>query len=254
MSIRLDQKLTSQLNSRTKAQDLIKEGKIKVNSKVIRKPSYKVLETDIIEIAQDDNRYVSRAGGKLLAALDQWKIDLKDQVVLDIGASTGGFTQCSLDHGASKVYALDVGHLQLHPLLKEDERVIEMEGMNARFIEPDWFRDPIDFVCMDVSFISCMTILEPVMEKIFPKHMAVLVKPQFELGPQALNKSGVLKQPAKALETVDRIKREIRKKYEFVRYIPSPVLGRNGNQEYILYASNNPALYSDPQVKHQELI
>lgn len=124
MSQRLDQKLAENLQSRTRAQDLIRNKQVRVNGKIIAKPSFKVEDDDRIEIEEDENSFVSRAGGKLQAAFDEWNIQVKDQVVCDIGASTGGFTQCALDHGAKKVYALDVGHLQLHPILKEDERVI----------------------------------------------------------------------------------------------------------------------------------
>ncbi len=236
MSKRLDQLLADQFGSRIKAQDAIREGRILINGKAVKKPAYKMEESDQIEILPAENEYVSRAGGKLQAAMDEWNIDVKDQTVVDIGASTGGFTQCVLEHGAKKVYALDVGHLQLHPDLKADKRVVEMEGVNARGIEPEWFDEPVDFICMDVSFISCRTIYEPMIEKIHPKHFAMLIKPQFELGPDALNKSGVVKKPEKALQTVEEIKKDIRKHYGFVRFIPSPVLGRKGNQEYILYA------------------
>lgn len=243
---RLDQIIAQKVQSRTRAQDLIREGQVQVNQKTVTRPSAKVSEEDEVTILEADHRFVSRAGGKLLAAIEEWNIDLNDQTVLDIGASTGGFTQCCLDHGARKVYALDVGHAQLHPSLMKDARVRVMEKTNARYLEEDWFDEPIDFVCMDVSFISCLTILSPVISKIQPEHMAILIKPQFELGPDALNKSGVVKKPSRGLEVADEIKREVRKDYPFVRFIPSPVLGRNGNQEYILYASRQQEKNGQP--------
>ena len=131
--VRLDVACVALGKTRTKAQDLIKEGKVKVNGKVISKPSTLVLESDAVEI-DDADTYVSRGAYKLKGCLDSLAIDLRDQICLDIGASTGGFTQVCLDKGAKKVYALDVGHLQLDPLLDRDACVIKMEGRNALFI------------------------------------------------------------------------------------------------------------------------
>lgn len=238
MPERLDKRLSEQLGSRTRAKDAIDAGRVLVNGKKASKPSVPVSDEDVIDVLPAEHDYVSRAGGKLEAAIDEWNIDLEGQTAADIGASTGGFTQCVLEHGAEKVYAIDVGHLQLHPSLKADQRVVEMEGRNAREIEPGWFAEPIDFVCMDVSFISCRPILQALFERIHPKHMVLLVKPQFELGPDALNKSGVVKNPKKGEEAADAVKREIRREYSFVRMIPSPVKGRNGNQEYVIYAKD----------------
>ena len=180
--IRLDKALLNQISSRAKAQDMIKEGKISVNGKVITKASFLV-----------EDEFVSRGAFKLKGCLDTYNVNIQNQVVLDIGASTGGFTDVCLRYGAKKVYALDVGHLQLAKELDQDCRVIKMEGHNAREIVPEWFDESIDFMCMDVSFISCKTILEHVLRVLSIRHIAILVKPQFECGPTALNKHGVLK-------------------------------------------------------------
>ena len=169
---RLDVYLKDHFKTRTKAQDAIKEGRIKVNDIVIRKPGFDVSENDTVYIEPISQEYVSRAAYKLLAAFDAFQIDTKDQVVLDIGASTGGFTQVCLDHGAKKVYALDVGHLQLDADLEKDERIVKMEGYNARHIDSKDFKENIDFICMDVSFISSKTILEALFEKLSFKHIA----------------------------------------------------------------------------------
>lgn len=233
--IRLDVACVSLGKTRTKAQDLIKEGKVKVNGNIIKKPSTLILETDTISI-DDSNTFVSRGAYKLLGCLDAFKVDLNDQICLDIGASTGGFTQVCLQRGARKVYALDVGHLQLDPVLEKDNRVIKMEGHNARYIESDWFKDTIDFLCMDVSFISCKTILDPVFSKLNIKHCAILIKPQFECGPQYLNAKGVLKNERIRNKIVEDIKHFVWQTYSDVKIQKSQIQGRNGNQEYMLYA------------------
>lgn len=238
--MRLDQYLSQSLGSRTRAQDAIKAGRVSVNGKTITKPAFELDESSMetVEVAKAEHDYVSRAGGKLLAAYDAFDIQTGNQVVLDIGASTGGFTQCALEHGASMVYALDVGHLQLSPSLQADERVVEMEGVNARAIQKDWF-DPLpQFVCMDVSFISALSILEPLFAQFVPEHMAVLVKPQFECTRSALNKKGVIKNKKYEAQALEKVSTALSKHYAFVRSIPSPVVGRSGNQEYVVYAKN----------------
>ncbi len=233
--VRLDYFLKDQLGSRTKAQDAIKEGRVSVNGKQIQKLSFKVSSDDTIEVASKENDYVSRAGGKLQTAFDAFDISIKDQVVLDIGASTGGFTDVCLRHGAKKVYALDVGHLQLADSLDKDPRVIKMEGYNARNIQSKDFDELIDFLCMDVSFISCKTILDAVFKEFTIHHMVVLVKPQFECGPQALNKHGVLKNPKIQSQIIEDVKQFCLTSYKQVSVVASNVVGRSGNQEFLMY-------------------
>lgn len=234
--MRLDQYCTKEAGSRTKAQDDIKAGLVQVNGKVVTKPGFVLKETDQVQYEKDPGALVSRAGFKLAGAIEKFNIPLENQVVLDIGASTGGFTQCCLNHGARKVYALDVGHLQLDDLLKNDPRVVMMEGHNAREMKKDWFDEPFDFVCMDVSFISALTILESLMQVQVPPHIAVLVKPQFELGPSALNKNGIVKNPKAALKAVDKVKDWLSAYYPHIQFMPAALTGRGGNQEYVIYA------------------
>ena len=234
--IRLDKACLSYISTRSKAQDAIVEGRVSVNGKVITKASYLINEDDSIEIQSKENDYVSRAGNKLQAAFDTFQFDISNQIVLDIGASTGGFTDVCLRHNAKKVYALDVGHLQLAKELDENEKVIKMEGMNARELEPEWFYDSIDFICMDVSFISCKTILARIFDTLTVKHLAVLIKPQFECGPALLNKQGVLKDKKVQKRIVDDVTQFVETKYKKVKVIPCPITGRSGNQEFILYA------------------
>ena len=235
--IRLDKACVNLFSTRAKAQDAIEEGRVMVNGKVITKASYQVNFGDDITVIPKEEEFVSRAAYKLKAAFDSFHFSIEEEVVLDIGASTGGFTDLCLKKGAKKVYALDVGHLQLAKELDEDPRVVKMEGMNARHLEQSWFMDSIDFICMDVSFISCKTILEQVFKELHVHHMAILVKPQFECGPTNLNKQGVLKNIKLRNRIVEDIKSYVNIYYKDVKVIPSPVVGRSGNQEYILYAN-----------------
>lgn len=234
---RLDKACLAYIATRAKAQDAIKEGRVFVNQKQIKKPGFLVKETDEIYIEPKEENYVSRGAYKLKGALDAFQINLEDEIVLDIGASTGGFTQVSLQYGAKKVYALDVGHLQLDPILDADARVIKMEGINARTITNSMFDEPIDFICMDVSFISCKTILEVVFQEIQPKHLVCLIKPQFECGPQYLNKHGVLKNEKIRDKVVQDVYNFIFSFYKNAKIMPSTIEGRSGNQEYLCIAS-----------------
>ena len=237
MKIRLDKACLSYLPTRAKAQDAIKEGRVSVNGKVITKPGILIYEEDTIQIESKEDDFVSRAGHKLEAAFQTFKFSIDEQVVLDIGASTGGFSDVCLRHHAKKVYALDVGHLQLAKQLDEDSRVVKMEGKNARDIVQDWFDDAIDFVCMDVSFISAKTILQQIFETLSFSHMAILIKPQFECGPTYLDKHGVLKNEKIRNKIVEDMKAYIFCEFASVQVIPSPITGRSGNQEYIVYAT-----------------
>lgn len=235
--MRLDIACTEQLQSRSKAQDAIKEGRVSVNGKIITKSSFQVESDDSIQITPKDNEFVSRGGYKLLGAIEKYNINLTNLVVLDVGASTGGFTDVCLKNGARKVYALDVGHLQLDPILDRDTRVVKMEGHNARDIVCEWFSEPIDFLCMDVSFISCKTILSHIFNVMKINQIAILVKPQFECGPKYLNKHGVLKNNKISKQIVEDVKAFVLQYYKNVDYMESVITGRSGNQEYMLIAN-----------------
>lgn len=235
MSRRLDVYAASVLETRARAQDAIKAGRVRVNGKVITKPAYALKDTDVVEIETAQEDFVSRAAWKLKGALEAWNIDLQDKVVLDIGASTGGFTDVCLQKGAKKVYALDVGHLQLADRLKEDARVVEMEGRNARYMEPAWFDSAIDFACMDVSFISAKTILEHVFAVMDIDELVVLIKPQFECGPAALNDKGVLKNEKIRQKILDDMLAFGLQHYEEAAIQDSTLAGRSGNLEALLH-------------------
>lgn len=233
---RLDKYLQDQYDSRSKAADAIKNGAITVNGKVITKPGFMIdPEQDVIVRAQDEDLYASRGAYKLVQALDTFQIDVKGRTALDIGASTGGFSDVLLRRGVHKVYALDVGHMQLLPRLEADERLVKMEGRNARAIQADWFDEPIDLVVMDVSFISARTILDAVLPVLNADEMVILVKPQFEAGPAHLNKNGVLKNEKVRRQILDEMKAYGAGRFHTVQLIDTTLKGRSGNQEALLH-------------------
>ena len=223
--------------SRTKARALIKEGVALVNGAPIEKPSQLVDTAAQFSLTLDVPADVSRAGQKLRAALEAFKPDSKGKVFVDIGASTGGFTQCLLENGAAKVYAVDVGTDQLHHSLREDSRVVVMENTNARTLTAASFADPIDGVVMDVSFIS-QTLIYPAIASFLPKGAPLisLVKPQFEVGRENVGKKGIVKDKKGSL--LEMVSLKIRLAAEdnglsVMDTILSPIKGSKGNTEYL---------------------
>ncbi len=180
--------------------------------------------------------YVSRGGLKLEAALDGFGVDVAGRVALDVGASTGGFTDCLLQRGARRVIAVDVGYGQLHPKLREDPRVVVMERCNARYLEPEDLAETPDLATIDVSFISLRIILPAVTRLLQdPKEVIALVKPQFEVGRTQVGKGGVVKDPALHEEVLLRISALGRSLgLQVSPALPSPILGPKGNREYFL--------------------
>ena len=238
MRMRLDQALSAQLGSRSRAQDAIKEGRVLVNGIRVYKNSVPVTANDQIEVVAKEDDFVSRAGAKLNGVLDEFGISLQDKVVLDVGASTGGFSDVCLRRGAALVYALDVGHDQLHERLRHDPRCVNMEGRNARDLRADWFARPIDFLCMDVSFISCRTLLEVIAAQLSHPEAVVLIKPQFEAGKAFLNKHGILKDDnvtARVLREVSEAAQQLGWSVRHLRVSPLP--GRDGNREFLMHLS-----------------
>ncbi len=238
--MRLDLLLTEKglAKSRSKAQAAISEGRVSVDGVKITKPSFDVSGSEAIEVI-DDNRFVSRAGDKLAKALEVFKINVSGLTALDIGASTGGFTDCLLQNGASRVYALDVGSGQLDEKLRNDERVVTIENFNARYAKKDDFADEIDIICMDVSFIS-QTLIYPACAEILKsgKQMITLIKPQFEAGKSQIGKGGIVKDKngkilSQILEKIDFSA----KAYGFKRinFTESPIQGGDGNYEYLAH-------------------
>ncbi|WP_010292257.1 TlyA family RNA methyltransferase [Clostridium senegalense] len=227
--------------SREKAKEYINEGKIYVNGLKEVKCGKKIHKDSQIELRGETIPYVSRGGLKLEKAIKSFNIDLKDKICLDIGASTGGFTHCMLKEGATKVYSIDVGHDQLVKELKEDNRVISMEGVNARYLTSEDFEELSDFASIDVSFISLEKII-PSVTNLLNKNgkIIALIKPQFEVGRGKVNKKGVVKKVTDHIEVIFRIVKFIESIGLTVLGLDySPIKGPNGNIEYLVYFSKS---------------
>ncbi len=228
--------------SREKAQALILAGEVLVNAIPITKASYLCAPEDRLTLRTPE-RFVSRGGHKLEAALIHFQIDFNGSRVLDIGASTGGFTDCALQHGAASVTALDVGKNQIAWRLRQDPRVTLIEKFNARYLSPEIFPEPFtpfDAIVMDVSFIS-QKLIWPALPPLIRSGGSIitLIKPQFEAGPQDVGHGGIVRDAAVIRRVLDSIADFVLSLNAFDLHgiIPSPILGREGNQEYLLYAT-----------------
>ena len=242
---RLDTLLVSRglCTSRAQAKEAIKAGRVTLDGAVLKKPALSLAEDAALQLAVPDIDFVSRAGEKLRLALDTLDIDVTGAAVLDVGASTGGFTDCALQAGASSAVCIDVGHDQLHPKLQQDPRVTSLEGINARSLTADMLPRPsFDLVVIDVSFISLQLVLPavwPLLERENSQaRLIALVKPQFEAGKQAVTKArGVVRDP----KTHERV---VKKVCDFARteldgcavvgQLESPILGGDGNREFLV--------------------
>lgn len=224
--------------SRSEAQALIIAGEVLVNGQVINKPSSIVSTSDTIEI-KTTRKYASRGGLKLEKALNVFNIDVNNKICLDIGASTGGFTDCLLKNGAKKVYSVDVGYGQLDYTLRSDPRVVSMEKYNARYLDANDFED-VSFACIDVSFISIKLILPPLLKCLNPdSDVVVLIKPQFEAGIKHVSK-GVVKSPeVRAQICLDIMNFADAQGYSVKGLDYSPIKGPKGNIEYLLWLTNS---------------
>ncbi len=236
---RLDQLLVSLglFASRSRARDAIDRGTVKVGGKTVTKPGALFTEEAAIEINDPAQDYVSRAALKLTAALDHFSLDPAGHHCLDIGASTGGFTEVLLERGAAHVTAIDVGHGQMHPRIAGDPRVANIEGFNARNLTADDVGHDVTFIVSDVSFISLRLALAPSLEIAESGTTAVLlVKPQFEAGREAIGKGGMLKDPASAPDVAASLERWFVEEmgWKSLGLIASPIAGGDGNQEYLL--------------------
>ncbi len=236
---RLDQLLVtlSLFASRSRARDAIQRGTVTVNGKIVTKPG--ALFSESVEISIDDpaQDYVSRAALKLVAALDHFGLDPRGQHCVDVGASTGGFTEVLLQRGASHVTAIDVGHDQMHPRIAADPRVTNIEGLNARNLTAEDIGEPFSLVVSDVSFISLKLALAPALALAEPgARAALLVKPQFEAGRDAIGKAGLLKDPSSAPAVAAELERWFTEDmgWQSLGLIASPIAGGDGNQEFLL--------------------
>jgi 23S rRNA (cytidine1920-2'-O)/16S rRNA (cytidine1409-2'-O)-methyltransferase len=263
VKLRLDRLLVERglVPSRERGQGLILAGRVLVDEQKVDKAGAAVASDAVIRVLGDDLPYVSRGGLKLAAALAHWCIDVGDRVCLDIGASTGGFTDCLLQHGARQVISVDTGYGQMDLKLRKDLRVQLLERTNARYLKPGqlWMADspprPITFIAMDVSFISATLVLPAVVECVRVSgakqfDLVTLVKPQFEAGREQIGKGGIVRDP----EAQEAAVRKVAKAVEelggaAMEHIDSPILGAEGNREFLLHAvfSNrwNPLRYTD---------
>ena len=225
--------------SREKACALIMAGLVEVNGKRIDKPGITVNESLPVIIKNDTCPYVGRGGIKLAEAIDHFNIDIKNKTIIDVGASTGGFTDCLLQNNASKVVALDVGYGQLDWKIRNDPRVTVIEKVNARYITPQIIGIPADGAVIDVSFISLKLIIPPVSSVLNESAFIIaLIKPQFEVGKSLVGKGGVVKDEKLHLSIVEDISSFfISLEWGVIGVIPSPILGAKGNREFLLYAS-----------------
>ena len=240
MVMRLDRALVEKgfAPSRERAKERVERGDISVNGVVVTKPSHDVSEQDTIDVAGEGLRWVSRAGQKLEHALAFWKVDVSRKTCLDIGASTGGFTEVLLERGAKKVYALDVGHGQLHSKLREDSRVVNMEGTHIKDVSRKDVTDDIGCIVIDVSFISLEKVLPKAFELLAPAGVLVaLIKPQFEVGKDN-TKKGIVVDKQKQEDAVRRVCEYARVAGFDVRgTTESPITGGDGNEEFLMYAT-----------------
>lgn len=225
--------------TRSRARDLILRGFVSVDGVACDKPSQTLADDARIALSTNAPQYVSRGAEKLVAALDQFGFEARGAAALDIGASTGGFTEVLLSRGARWVYAVDVGQRQLHEKLRRDVRVISLEQQDARTLSRDLVPDPITAVVADVSFISLTKVLAPAMALTAPgAWLVALIKPQFEVGPDAVASGGIVRDEAARDAAVDAVRQWIAgvDGWRVVGLIPSPILGGSGNTEYLIGA------------------
>jgi 23S rRNA (cytidine1920-2'-O)/16S rRNA (cytidine1409-2'-O)-methyltransferase len=238
MKTRLDQILVERglADSREKAQALILAGSVAVDGQRSDKPGHAFPVDCRVEVAER-LPYVSRGGFKLAGALDHFGIGVHGRVCLDVGASTGGFTDCLLQRGAVSVHAIDVGHSQLDWKLRNDPRVIVREGINARYLLPADFPEKFDLAVCDASFISA-TLLIPAIGPLLSEQgaMIILVKPQFEVGRDQVGKGGIVRDPELHRAACDRVRAAVEALGFTASILESPILGAEGNREFLLYA------------------
>ncbi len=243
MKIRLDKLVVERglAPTRERAQALILAGRVLVHEQKSDKPGHSVDAEAPIRLLGSDLRYVSRGGLKLEAALAHWSIDLTGRFCLDVGASTGGFTDCMLQHGAARVLAIDTGYGQIAQSLRDDTRVSLMERTNARLLAPGDLPPGIRFLAVDVSFISATLVLPAVLEALSEKSAlregVVLIKPQFEAGREHVGKGGIVREPAAHQLAIDRVRTCVEQfGGQDLDIIPSPIAGAEGNREFLLRA------------------
>ena len=254
MKKRLDVLLTEKglAESRQKAQAAVMSGLVYVDGRRADKPGTQTAEDAVVEVRGNALPYVSRGGLKLEKAMASFPLSLTEAVCADIGASTGGFTDCMLQNGAAKVYAVDVGYGQLAWKLRNDERVVCLERTNARYLDRETIPEPLDFFSVDVSFISLKLILPPLRALLKETGRGVcLVKPQFEAGRENVGKKGVVRDPAVHREVLERFLVHAREAGFAVSALTwSPIRGPEGNIEYLAFLRPGTGTAPDSTIKH----
>ncbi len=246
MKLRLDKLLVDRglAGSRERAQALILAGKVLVNDQKLDKAGAQVVADAPVRLLGEDLKYVSRGGLKLERALEHWQIGVEGRVCLDVGASTGGFTDCLLQHAAAHVIAIDTGYGQMDFKLRQNSRVRLLEKTNARYVTRDVIGENVDLIVIDVAFISATLVLPPVVTAAFPlslddrrgRQVIVLIKPQFEAGREFVGKGGIVRDAAAQLAAVEKVKRSLLGLgCTRTDVIESPILGAEGNREFLLW-------------------
>jgi 23S rRNA (cytidine1920-2'-O)/16S rRNA (cytidine1409-2'-O)-methyltransferase len=256
MKIRLDKLVVERglAPTRERAQALVIAGRVLVNEQKVEKPGAGVPQDAVLRVLGEDLRYVSRGGLKLERALQYWKIELTGRTCVDVGTSTGGFTDCMLQHGAARVIAIDTGYGQIAVKLRDDPRVRLLEKTNARYLKREDVGESADFVAMDVSFISATLVLPAVVESVQSAvsgvqredakllEAVVLVKPQFEVGRALVGKGGIVRDEAAQKAAVEKVTAAMRGLgFESLESIESPILGTEGNREFLLHGTKKLA-------------
>jgi 23S rRNA (cytidine1920-2'-O)/16S rRNA (cytidine1409-2'-O)-methyltransferase len=250
MKIRIDKLLVDRgfVPSRERAQAMVLSGRVLVNEQKVEKAGATVDLESVIRLLGDDLRYVGRGGLKLEAALAAWKIDLSGRTCMDVGASTGGFTDCMLQHGATEVIAVDTGYGQIHARLRSDPRVKLLEKTNARYLTPQILAQirphaTISFIAVDVSFISVTLVLPAVLAATFDQaasdkgEAVILIKPQFEVGRELVGKGGIVKDEKAQQGAVLKVQQKVEELGgKNIELMESPILGMEGNREFLLHA------------------
>ncbi len=236
--VRLDQLLVDRglVESRQRARALIMAGKVQVGTGLLDKPGVKVPADSALSLQGQDHPFVSRGGIKLAAALQAVPVSVADLICLDVGASTGGFTDCLLQNGARRVYAVDVGYGQLAWKLRQDPRVTPIERSNIRYLPTDAIPEPVDLVVIDTSFISLRIVVPAALRFLRPAgRILALIKPQFEVGRGQVGKGGVVRQPALHQTVIEELSTFfVGCGLTVEKVLPSPILGPKGNREFII--------------------
>jgi 23S rRNA (cytidine1920-2'-O)/16S rRNA (cytidine1409-2'-O)-methyltransferase len=246
LKLRLDKLLVDRglAVSRERAHALILAGKVLVSDQKLDKAGAQVEADAVVRLLGEDLKYVSRGGVKLERALERWQIDVASKVCLDVGASTGGFTDCLLQRGAAEVIAIDTGYGQMDFKLRQDSRVRLLEKTNARYVTSEIIAQKVDLIVIDVAFISATLVLPPVVNAGFPqsaeerrgRQVVVLVKPQFEAGREFVGKGGIVRDENAQLTSVKKVKGSLLELgCSRTEVIESPILGAEGNREFLLW-------------------